>query len=296
MGTRVRVFLNAKSGGTDANAEGLTRMFAAHDCACIVTDLDRSVDLAGLARSEPEEVAFIAAGGDGTVNCVAAVVAGTARKLGVLPVGTLNHFAKDLALPQELEAAVAVAAGSVSRAVDAAEVNGRIFVNNSSIGAYPLMVLDRERMKRTGLNRWASLALASAKSFLRFRRRHVKLEIDGRARRFRTPLVFVGNNEYCMDGFRMGKRERLDQGELALFLAHDITRVGVLRMIFAALRGRVKEAPEYEEVKATQVTITPHKRRLRVSLDGEVKRMHSPLRYSIKPGALQVLCPAEVAG
>ncbi len=293
MGTRVRVFLNAKSGGAAADAEGLIRLFASHDCTCDVTDLNRSVNLAALARSEPEEVAFIAAGGDGTVNCVAAVVAGTQRRMGVLPVGTLNHFAKDLGVPGDLAGAVAVAAGASTRAVDAGEVNGRLFVNNSSIGAYPGMVEERERMKRTGLNRWASLLFASVRSFARLRRRRVELEIDGAQRRFRTPFVFVGNNEYCVNGWRMGKRERLDGGELALFLAHDITRAGMLRMIFAALRGRMKEVPEYEEVKAAQVTISVRKRRVRVSLDGEVKRMRSPLRYSIRRGALQVLCPEE---
>ena len=103
----------------------------------------------------------------------------------------------------------------------------------------------------------------------------------------------MGNNEYCMEGLRLGKRERLDRGELALYLAHDITRVGLLRMIVAALRGRVKQVQEYEEMKAAEVTVMLRKRRVRVSLDGEVKRMSSPLRYRVRPGALQVLCAAE---
>ncbi len=293
MGAKVRVFLNAKSGGAQADAAGLKAMFAMHDCACEVTELDAAVDLAALAKSEPEDVAFIAAGGDGTVNCVAAIVVGTGRKMGVLPVGTLNHFAKDLRLPGELEAAVAVAAGTATRAVDAAEVNGRIFVNNSSLGVYPLMVLDRERMKRGGLNRWASLVFASLKSFVRFHRLRVEVESDGATQRSKTPFLFVGNNEYCLEGSRIGKRERLDGGELSLYLAHGITRAGILRMVFAALLGRVKEVPEYEELKARQLSVMVRKRLLRVSLDGEVKRMAPPLLYKILPGSLHVLCPAK---
>lgn len=293
MSGSVRVFLNAKSGGADADADGLIAMFAKHDCSCVVTELNKAVDLALLARSDSEDVAFIAAGGDGTVNCVANVVAGTNRKMGVLPVGTLNHFAKDVGLPPELEAAVAVAAGCDTRRVDAVEVNGRIFVNNSSLGVYPLMVLDRERMKRTGRNRWSSLLIASVRSFARFRRLRVELEVDGVARRCRTPFLFVGNNEYCVEGTNIGKRERLDDGRLTVFVAHDITRMGVLRLAFAAIRGRIKELPEYEQLKGTQLVVSLRRRRPRISLDGEVRRMNAPLRYKILPGALQVLCSPE---
>lgn len=291
MSGRVRVFLNKKSGGEDAEPGKLIALFAKHGCACAVTELDRSVDLAALAKSDPEEVAFIAAGGDGTVNCIAAVVVNTARKMGVLPVGTLNHFAKDLGLPSDLEAAIAIAVGQATRAVDAGEVNGRIFVNNSSLGVYPLMVLDRERMKRTGWNRWASLAIASLKSFASFRRLRIQVEAGGVVRRCRTPFLFVGNNEYCLRGSQLGKRERLDRGELSLYLAHDISRAGVLRMAWAALRGRLRELPEYEELKAAEAVVSVRQRRPRVSRDGEVKRMIAPLRYRILPGALQVLCP-----
>ena len=295
MGRRVRVFLNKRSGGEDAEAGRLIDLFAGHGCHCVVTELEPSLDLAALARNDPEDVAYIAAGGDGTVNCVANLVANTARPMGVLPVGTLNHFAKDLGLPCGLEAAVAVAAGEATRTVDVGEVNGRIFVNNSSLGAYPVMVLDRERMKRTGWNRWVSLAVASFKCFVRLRRLRIEIEVDGVVRRRRTPFLFVGNNEYCVEGSSLGKRERLDCGELALYLAHDVTRAGVLRMAWASLRGRLRELPEYEELKATAAIVTVRRRHVRVSRDGEVKRMAAPLRYRILPGGLCVLCPAAEA-
>lgn len=293
MGGQVRVFLNAKAGGAGVDAAAVIALFAAHGCQCVMTELNAELDLRSLARSEPIETAFIAAGGDGTVNCIAAVVAGTERRIGVIPVGTLNHFAKDLGLPSDLAGAVAVAAGSYTSRVDVGEVNGCIFVNNSSIGAYPLMVLDRERMKRTGWNRWASLVVASAKSFVRFGRLRIHLEVDGNAMRRKSPFLFVGNNEYCVDGMRIGKRDRLDSGELSLYLTHGVSRTGMLRIVLAALLGRVKAAPEYEQLKAAQFTVTLRKRHPRVALDGEVRRMTTPLRYRILPGALNVLCPAE---
>ena len=228
MGTRVRVILNAKSGGGGADAAQLQASFAAHGCACEITALEEGVDLVALAKSEPLEVSFIAAGGDGTVNAVAHAVAGTARRMGVLPIGTLNHFAKDLGLPEDLQAAIAVAAGERTRQVDAAEVNGRVFVNNSSLGAYPLMVLDRERMKKTGWNKWMSLTIASAKAFAVMWRMRVEAEVDGVVLTCRTPFVFIGNNEYCVNGLQVGARERLDQGQLAVYLARGVGRWGCL--------------------------------------------------------------------
>ncbi len=296
MGKRVRIFLNQKSGGgAGEDAASLAASFARHGCESAISHLSAELDLAALARSEPQDVAFIAAGGDGTVNCVARAVANTSRRMGVLPVGTLNHFAKDLGLPPDLEAAVAVAAGDTARSVDAGEVNGRIFVNNSSLGAYPAMVLERERMKRTGWNRWLSLVVASVRSFIHFRRMNVEVQVNGAPVRRRTPFIFIGNNEYCLQGSRIARRERLDGGKLSVYLAHGIGRAGTLRMALAALLGRVRQVPEYEELLVDQLTITVRRRRSRVSLDGEVKLLASPLRYRILPGALCVLCPAPQA-
>lgn len=290
MGTRVRVILNAKSGRGGADAAQLIAKFAAHGCACAVTELGPGVDLAGLVASEPLEVALIAAGGDGTVNAVANAVAGTARRMGVLPIGTLNHFAKDLGLPEDLDEAIAVAAGESTRQVDAAEVNGHVFVNNSSLGAYPLMVLDRERLKKTGWNKWTSLAIASAKAFAVLWRMRVEVEVDGVELACRTPFVFIGNNEYCLNGLQLGARKRIDQGHLAVYLARGAGRWSVLKLGLAALLGRVDKVQEYEEMKGSTVTLHLRRRRPRVALDGEVKRIAGPLSYRTRPGALTVLC------
>ena len=292
MGRQVRVILNAKSGG-GADASQLQAAFQAHGCACEVTELKHGVDLAALAASDPTEVAFIAAGGDGTVNAVAQVVAGTARRMGVLPVGTLNHFAKDLGLPEDLEAAIAVAAGMQTRLVDAAEVNGCVFVNNSSLGAYPLMVLDRERLKQTGWNKWLSLTFASLKAFAVMWTMRVEVEVDDEVFACSTPFVFLGNNEYLVDGLKLGARKRIDKGELAVYLARGVGRWGVVKLGLAALLGRVKRVREYEERKGRTVTLRVHRRRPRVSLDGEVRRIAAPLVYRARPGALTVLCSAE---
>jgi diacylglycerol kinase family enzyme len=279
----VRVFLNPRSGqnaalshAAQSKARDLIALFAAQGCRAEITLLTPNADPKSLAASDSPEIAYIAAGGDGTVNAVANAVAGTPRAMGVLPEGTLNHFARDLQLPLELEAAVAVIAQRHTLPIDAAEVNGLLFVNNSSLGAYPAMVLDRERMRKRGRNKWASLVAASFRAFLRFRCLRVEMTVAGLQRTCITPFLFVGNNEYCLEGLQIGRREHLDQGRLALYLAPGASRLSVLRMAFAAIFGRLKETPQYEEILTEEFTVHVRGRRLRVSLDGEVRRMPGP--------------------
>src|SRR5258708_4833861 len=157
---------------------------------------------------------IVAAGGDGTVNTVAAEVAGTEKTLGVLPLGTLNHFAKDLHLPLDLEGAVRTIAEGNIASVDVGEVNGRVFVNNSSLGIYPHIVHRRvvEQMRLRIGKRPASI-WATIHAFRRFPFLNLRIEVNGKTLRRETPFLFVGNNEYEMTGFRIGTRRRLDAGK-----------------------------------------------------------------------------------
>ena len=220
------------------------------------------------------------------------------RPMGVLGLGTLNHFAKDLDIPLDLGAAAKVILDSHIEQIDAAEVNGRVFVNNSSLGAYPAMVMDRERMQKTGRGKWLAMAAASARAFVRFRCLQVEMHVNGERQTCTTPFLFVGNNEYCLDdGARLGQRESLNRGLLALYLAPGATRATVLRMAVAALFGRLKQTPEHQQHLVDSFTVRVHgRRRLRVSLDGEVTRMPGPLCYRSLPGALHVLTPLEPSG
>jgi diacylglycerol kinase family enzyme len=140
----------------------------------------------------------VAGGGDGTIAAVAAALVGTDVALGVLPMGTLNHFAKDLGIPLELGRAVqTLFTGKVAR-VDVGDVNGRVFLNNSSIGFYPRIVQEREREQRQGYSKWLAFAQAAALIVQQSRTLHVELDDDhGRRQSYDTPFVFVGNNRYA---------------------------------------------------------------------------------------------------
>lgn len=233
---------------------------------------------------------IVAAGGDGTVSAVASALAGTDGVLGVLPLGTLNHFAKDLRIPTDLaDAANTVVAGQ-TMLVDVGEVNGRIFVNNSSVGAYPQLVVERRSQRQA---RWLSEAIAAARVLRDYRKLLVEVVGDRVNRVARTPFVFVGNNEYQLDGIHFGARPRLDAGRLHLCMAPDIGRMRFAGMVAAALVGRLAAGGKFESMCLPECAIRAVSRRLLVSLDGEVALLETPLKYRIRRRALRVVVPAE---
>ena len=242
--------------------------------------------------------AVVAGGGDGTVSAVASLLTGTEKPLGVLPLGTLNHFAKDLGVPLAVgDAARGVCEGRV-RSVDVGEVNGRIFVNNSSLGLYPRIVRRREKLReRLGSGKWAAFFRAAFAVLRRYPFLNVRLSADGQEIVRRTPFVFVGNNEYQMESFHLGARPRLDAGRLSLYVAHRTGRLGLLRLAVRALFGRLRQAKDFDALRAQEVWVETHRpKRLYVATDGEVAVMTTPLHYRVLPRALRVIVPKEKSG
>jgi diacylglycerol kinase family enzyme len=239
---------------------------------------------------------IVAGGGDGTVSTVASVVAGTATALGVLPLGTLNHFAKDLGIPLALEAAVETIRAGHTATVDVGSVNDRTFINNSSLGLYPQLVWERERLRRQGRHRWTAFAHAVAYVWAHYRRLHAIVRRDGERRIVRTPFVFVGNNEYHTQGLQMGGRRNLTSGDLHLCMAPGMTRLAVVRVLLKALIGRLGGVDRFESLLVPEVVIEARRRRLAVALDGELTVLRPPLHYRIRPAALRVLVPVPAAG
>ncbi|MGP0092102.1 MAG: diacylglycerol/lipid kinase family protein [Xanthobacteraceae bacterium] len=235
----------------------------------------------------------VAGGGDGTVNAVAGALAGTDSALGVLPMGTLNHFAKDVGIPLDLGAAVHnVFTGHVIR-VDVGEVNGRLFVNNSGVGLYPHIVRQREEQQRRGHVKWVAFVLAVGSVLRRYSRLRVRLHMgEAEALAHSTPFLFVGNNRYEIAGLEIGTRTRLDSGRLWVCVAPRTGRRNLVRMALRAFLGRVTdhELNAFETEEIWVQTPTP---RVNVSTDGEVSVMDAPLHYRIRPRALGVVVPAR---
>jgi diacylglycerol kinase family enzyme len=249
-----------------------------------------------LAKSAVEGGAMVvvAGGGDGTVNAVASALVDTECALGVLPTGTLNHFAKDLGIPLDLEKASEVIALGVVRKVDVGEVNGRIFVNNSSLGLYPKIVRGREEVQRLGRGKWTALFWSTLAVLRHYPMLTVGLSsTKGGPFKRRTPLVFVGNNEYEMKGFEIGSRPRLDGGKLAVYVAPKDGPAALLRMGVAAVFGMLRRGVDFDFLATEKLRVDATRKTIQVATDGEVRSFVPPLLYRIRPLALKVIAPAK---
>lgn len=283
------------SAGLGNSYDLLPQLLEAHGVDAEIVIPAKGVDITKLARRllQSGSRTLVAAGGDGTVSSVAAAVAGTEATLGVLPLGTSNHFAKDLKLPLDLDGAVRNLKTGTVRLIDVAEVNGRTFINNSGLGLYPVMVTRREkRRRRLGERKWIAFFHAALATLRRFPFLEVRLRADGEVFERRTPFVFVGNNSYRMDGFDLGSRESLTGQVLFLGVAQNrIGRWGLVRLAFRALLGRIRDERDFTVLLTKEVSIASRHKRLPVSVDGEVVLLDTPLNYRTRPQALRVIAP-----
>lgn len=236
--------------------------------------------------------AVVVGGGDGTVGAAAAQLAGTDVPLGILPLGTLNHFARDLGLPGNLEDAVKIIAARQCRRIDLGEVNGKVFVNNSSVGLYPVLVSYRNAyQRRFGLGKLAATAPALFKTLLSSPWRSLRIAADGKVEARRTPLLFIGNNLYSTEAFSFGARKALDGAELCVYVIKNQNRFGLISLPLQAALGRLDHANAFELLRVASIEIASRAKVLRVAVDGEVVKMRTPLRYRTRPGALKVFGP-----
>jgi YegS/Rv2252/BmrU family lipid kinase len=244
------------------------------------------------AISERGDELLIVGGGDGTISAAASALIGSKTALGILPLGTLNHFARDLGIPTELEEAARLIAGGRERRVDLAEMNDRIFINNSAIGLYPLMVLDREMQQdRLGRSKRLAVIVASIRTLARFRHQRLTLTVNDQREQVDTPLLFVGNNEYRLDLGAPGRREKVDDGRLSVFVMRKKTRRSFIAAMIRALINRTRPDDMVQIEDVQRLRVSSHRSSLAVSLDGEVVRAKPPLEYRVRKKALRVIAP-----
>ena len=235
---------------------------------------------------------IIVGGGDGSVGAAAQAVAGSDAALGILPLGTLNHFARDLGIPFDLAQTAALIAKGCVRTVDVAEVNGCTFVNNSAIGLYPLMVVDRESQQhRLGRSKRLAMLVASLRTLARFHDHRLKLTSGEGRSVVDTPLLFVGNNDYELALPAAGRREALDDGKLCVLVMRKKGVAGFLAATFRALIGRTRPDDMVRMNAVTRLRVDSRRPALTISADGETCRLSPPLDYRIRPGALRVIAP-----
>uniref|UniRef100_A4WR45 Diacylglycerol kinase, catalytic region n=2 Tax=Cereibacter TaxID=1653176 RepID=A4WR45_CERS5 len=290
------VVMNAGSGkGEDAD-----RVRAAFEAQQVPVHLELVEDGSRLASVAAEAVnrgfgTIVAAGGDGTICAVAAAMAGSGRRMGILPLGTFNYFARSLLLPQELEAAVEVICAGRTAPIRIATVNDEVFLNNASLGVYPAILETREEIyKRWGRSR--ALAYWSVLKVLARMGRPLRLRVraGGEERVVRSPLVFVVNNAFQLEQMNLDGAERVAAGDLVVFIAPNTGRLGMFRNAVALALGSASVDQNYMMMSGPHVEIDlpqGHRRVWHVARDGERERMVPPFDLRAIEGALEVTVP-----
>jgi diacylglycerol kinase family enzyme len=263
------LFVNPRSGSNGSN--GLDELRAAASRAgAEVRVLREGDDLEQLARAASASVLGMA-GGDGSLGVVAKVAIERDLPFVVVPWGTRNHFANDVGLDRDdpLRAASAFADG-VERRVDVGRARDRVFLNNVSFGVYARLVHRREHKRRRG----ESLArLRAILISLRDRRWTERFVVDGEP--VRASVVLVANNDYTLDLFSIGERERVDAGTLAVYAARGLRRL------------------RWTERLTPGVVLESRKPVARAAIDGEPVSLETPLELRVDPLALRLLLPPE---
>ena len=242
--------------------------------------------LARAARSDYDQI--IVGGGDGTFSCAVGHLAGTDKVLGLLPLGTVNLFGRDIGVKQPFAAGVTSLAEAEPRRIDLGEINGRLFHSLVGVGFFAQMARAREEMRGFALGRWIGLGLAAFRAFSRTGALHLGIEADGRMHDVDAFAVLVTNNHFEAPSWR---RARLDSGRLEIHIAHNAPTLTRAKAGLDVLLGTWRQNETLEAISAETALITSRRRRLWISVDGELVRARLPLRLAIRPRALRVLVP-----
>lgn len=296
MANSIEVILNARSGSQRTNevCEILARVFKEAGRSFHISVV-KGAEIGRIARQKAASDCEIlaAGGGDGTICGVAEASLGKGKVLGVLPLGTFNYFAKNLGIPLDPEEAARVILDGKTVRAPVLDLDGRLVLNNSSIGIHPAVLLKRRRLYRlwgrNRLNAYLSVLLTAFQPPPRLR---VRLATDVGEVVRETPLVMVCSNAFQMETFALGGRECLESGKFALYVARMVGRATIVRLGLRVVTRRLRVGVDYEVICTSDVTIeTLRRRRLRAAVDGELEVLESPLRFRVRKEELLVLVP-----
>lgn len=289
--------VNKRSGkkGVQLTEPELSRLFG-HHSRFHVHFLGKGDDIVAISRQAVSDGfdTIVAAGGDGTISGVAAGVVGSNCRMGIVPLGTFNFFARSFGLPEDPEEAARIAGAGQTRPVSVGEVNGRIFLNNASLGAYAAILNQRETIyRRWGRSRLAAywsvlVALATIRRPLSLR-----VTVDGTVRRYRTPIAFVGTSSYQLEEFELDGADAVRDGEFALFIAPDCGRFGMIwNALRLAVRGMRRDR-DFKLITGREILIEARRSSRLVACDGELARMKGPYIFKMREDALKVVVPDD---
>lgn len=293
MSRAIPVLIN-RSGGKAAAMGGNLASVVAEAFAIA----GRSIELQLLDGGEIEQAAkrragtplVVIGGGDGTIGAAASALVNTSSALAILPLGTRNHFARQLGVPLDLAAAASLAVEGQRRRIDVGVASGRVFVNNASFGIYTRFVRERDR---PGGPKWLSLLFATWHALRRMHAQRFSMRIDGEPRDVTTPLLFVGNNEYSIALGHLGERESLHDGHLSVCAIAAKRSYQLLAFAVRALFGLATPERDFEEFAAARRVVVQGEGDIEGAFDGELVSMALPLLLRSMPAALGVVTPRE---
>jgi diacylglycerol kinase family enzyme len=244
------------------------------------------------AVASPEIDMIVAGGGDGTLNAVASELIDTDKVFAALPLGTLNHLAKELGVPPELDAAVDTIGRGVVREMNVGEVNGRPFLLFSAIGLYADVIKHRDAQRRAlGRRKWPAMVVAAMRMLARFPLMWVRMTAGGESWWRLTPAVYVSISEYQKELFSVKHVACRERQGLDVFVAARTSRLGTVWLLMKAMLGLVQPLKDYEAMCVQELQIDLRRRHVRIGIDGEVVSMETPLRYRLRRGVLRVMVP-----
>lgn len=264
----------------------LTEEITAAVPAATVTELAEGDDLIELLREAARSPLMGVAGGDGSINAAAGVALEADRPLAVFPGGTLNHFARDASIDDVEAAAAAIRAGSLIR-VDVGRIDGQPFLNTASIGSYPELVDERERLEGR-IGKWPAMAVAMAKVTRRIE--PMRLVINGTERR--VWLIFIGNCVYDPPGLAPWSRQHLDDGLFDVRYVDASAARSRSRVILALLTGQLGRTRAYRREVVDRLTIESREGALRLARDGETFDGGTTIVIEKDPVGLDVFAPS----
>lgn len=283
------LFLNPRAGSFSAADESRLRTLAAENGLRLV-EIVPGIDVRAIVHETLDAGlrSFIVAGGDGSVHHVAQALVNTEGVLGVVPVGSVNHLARDLELPMEWHAAFEVALNGTIRQIDVGRINGTYFLNSVMLGIYPTLSVYREHF-RSLHSKWRAYLKAGRLALHQFPHVSLVLEMDGRVETLRTQMFVVAVNAYDLTATGMvSPKTTLTDGKLTIYTLSFMSRLQFMRAAAKYFRGRIADVPGFRRVRTSQLRIDTGRRKLRISVDGELVNIQPPLQIAAVPSSLLV--------
>lgn len=294
---RIVILMNPGSGRRRTPDESLVTILAG-DPGIELRVLQRGTSIAQAAKQAVEEGCDVvaAAGGDGTVSEIASVLAGTGTRLGVIPLGTFNFFARSLGIPEDPKAAVEVLRTGRDTRLSLGQINGRTFINNASLGAYAAVLEARESIyARWGRSRIVAYWSVLVAMLTLFRPLRMEVTVDGQSQRMRSPMAFFAIRPYQLEEYGLLGSEEIEQGKLVLYLAPDSGRLMLLWRAIKILLRIVKPGEDYRILSGREIVIETDRSHRLVARDGEREMMPGPYEVRLLRDAVTVRVPLDDA-